>query len=310
MILSIYHRTRYDYAPSVATAHHLLHLCPVATHHQRLLSHALRVEPNPTQRHVSVDSFGNQATYVALSSAHDFLDIVATSQVQTISASELAANAQYAAQDSHLWQTEWEAVRACMEYRAGALWNEALPYLFASPMVPIHADFKEYARISFISNTSLLAALEHLMQRIHREFTYESKSTDVNTPVLEALAQKKGVCQDFAHVMLGCCHSVGLAARYVSGYLLTLPPPGQPKLIGADASHAWISVFCPVDAKGSQGVWFDFDPTNNKMGQGTPGEDYVALAYGRDYSDISPVRGVIQGSLDHTLKVEVNVERL
>ena len=154
------------------------------------------------------------------------------------------------------------------------------------------------------------------MERIHTDLKYETASTEVNTPALEALAQGKGVCQDFAHIMLGCLRSLGLPARYVSGYLLTQPPPGKPRLIGADASHAWVSVYCPIpqsleDSEGKtappSGIWVDYDPTNNRCGWGSPGEDYVTLATGRDFSDVSPMRGVIQGASQHELTVEVTV---
>ena len=302
MLLNITHRTRYDYDPAVATAHHILHLTPPNMIHQEVIAHSLNIEPYPGERRSSVDIFGNISTYVAMNSAHEFLDIIAMSQIVT---NVHAINQDTLTMD---WPIEWGQVQAHLEYRAEAKWSEAVQYLFASPMVPIHSDLKDYAAISFNSQSTLLGAVRNLMERIHHEFIYESKSTDVNTPVLKALAQKKGVCQDFAHVMLGCCRSMGLAARYVSGYLLTLPPAGQARLIGGDASHAWVSIYCPTDLETMQGVWFDFDPTNNKMGLYSPGNDYVTLATGRDYSDVSPVRGVIQGSLEHTLKVEVTVE--
>ena len=302
MLLNITHRTRYDYDPAVVTAHHILHLTPPSMIHQEVIAHSLNIEPYPGEKKSSLDIFGNVSTYVAINSSHEFLDIVAMSQIRT--------NVPLINQDTLTmdWPIEWAQVQAHLEYKATAKWSDAVQYLFASPMVPIHNDFRSYAEISFKSQNTLLGVIRNLMERIHHEFIYESKSTDINTPVLKALAQKKGVCQDFAHVMLGCCRSMGLAARYVSGYLLTQPPPGQARLIGGDASHAWISVYCPTNLDNMQGVWFDFDPTNNKMGLYSPGTDYVTLATGRDYSDVSPVRGVIQGSLEHTLKVEVTVE--
>ena len=151
-----------------------------------------------------------------------------------------------------------------------------------------------------------LLPAQDLMSRIHAEFVYESQSTHVNTPALEALAQRKGVCQDFAHIMLACLRAMGLAARYVSGYLLTEPPPGQPRLTGSDASHAWVSVYIPDLPEDSP--WCDFDPTNDRWGWGSPGEDYVTLAIGRDYADVSPIRGVIHGGAHHTLTVGVTVQ--
>jgi transglutaminase-like putative cysteine protease len=166
-----------------------------------------------------------------------------------------------------------------------------------------------YARPSFTPGTPLLLGARDLMRRIHRDFTYASQSTEINTPALEALAQRRGVCQDFAHIMLACLRAQGVAARYVSGYLLTQPAEGQPRLVGSDASHAWVSVYLP-DLPDGEGYtrWWDFDPTNDRDGCGTPGEDYVTLAVGRDFADVSPLRGVIRGGTNHTLTVGVTVE--
>jgi transglutaminase-like putative cysteine protease len=169
----------------------------------------------------------------------------------------------------------------------------------------------DFARPVFEPGEPLLACAQALMARIHTEMTYQGGSTGVNTPTLSALAQRKGVCQDFAHIMIGCLRSLGLPARYVSGYMLTHPPEGQPRLIGADASHAWVQVYCPATPGESEeppnGLWVDFDPTNNRCGWGRPGEDYVTLALGRDFGDVSPLRGVIQGGGSHQLTVAVTV---
>jgi transglutaminase-like putative cysteine protease len=155
----------------------------------------------------------------------------------------------------------------------------------------------------------LLQAAQDLMHRIYADFTYESNSTEINTPALEALAARKGVCQDFAHIMIACLRSMGLSARYVSGYLLTHPAPGKERLIGSDASHAWVSVYLPDLPGAAEGSgWWDLDPTNNNDGWGSPGEDYIRLAFGRDFSDVSPIRGVIHGGAKHTLTVAVTVE--
>jgi transglutaminase-like putative cysteine protease len=167
--------------------------------------------------------------------------------------------------------------------------------------VPRDDAFAHYAQASFADGRPLLEAARELTQRIHQDFEYETSATDVNTPALEALALRKGVCQDLAHVMLGCLRSLGLPARYVSGYLLTEPPPGQPRLVGTDASHAWVSVYLPRED--GPGVWVDLDPTNDRAA----GEDYVTLAIGRDFSDVSPMRGVIHGGANHSLRVAVTV---
>ena len=204
----------------------------------------------------------------------------------------------------------WEKVRDHFLYHAGAAWDAANEFVFASPYVPIDSAFADYARSTFSANKPVLQAACELMTRIHQEFTYASESTDINTPALEALQQRQGVCQDFAHILLGCLRTQGLAARYVSGYLLTEPPEGQPRLIGSDASHAWVSVYVPDvqdDTLCTHGQWFDLDPTNNRWGLNSPGVDYVTLAIGRDFGDVSPVRGVIHGGASHTLEVGVTV---
>jgi transglutaminase-like putative cysteine protease len=192
-----------------------------------------------------------------------------------------------------------------MRYHRSAAWDAASEFVFASPYVPRDEKFLAYARPCFTPGRPLYQAASELMERIHADFDYETQATDISTPALEALEMRKGVCQDFAHIMLGCLRSLGLAARYVSGYLLTVPPPGKTRLVGSDASHAWVSVYLPRE-DGEPGAWADLDPTNNR----TPGEDYVRLASGRDYSDVSPIRGVIHGGANHTLSVAVTVTPL
>ena len=216
------------------------------------------------------------------------------------------------AQVKHWENASAQQARDHYQYNAGKHFDEASDYLFDSPHVPRLEVFAQYAMRALGAQTPLLTGLTHLMALIHEEFAYKSKSTEVNTPLIDTFASRTGVCQDFAHIMVACCRSFGLAARYVSGYILTLPPEGQARLIGSDASHAWASVYLPgVDSTpGSAGVWFDFDPTNNRSGVYSPGEDYITTAFGRDYSDVSPVRGVIQGGNDHLLDVAVTVQPL
>lgn len=199
-----------------------------------------------------------------------------------------------------------EDVREFFTYRAGKTYNPASEFLFDSPHIPSLKTFNHYAQ-AVLKGPSVLQSLKDLMHLIYADFVYESKSTEVNTPVEDVFLQKRGVCQDFAHIMIACCRAFGLPTRYVSGYLLTNPPPGQPRLIGSDASHAWASVYLPLPAC-NKGYWYDFDPTNNRCGLGSPGEDYVCMAWGRDYSDVSPVRGVIQGGNDHQVNVAVTVQ--
>ena len=289
MRLHIVHETRYRYVPAVKTAQHMAHLRPLELPHQRVLSHALRIEPAPQQQTEARDAYGNTRAFFSLQSAHHALVVVADSLVETRAPAPAPAD------------QPWEQVRERMRYEAGAPYEPAAEFVFTSPYAPRHDSFADYARPCFTPGLGLLKGAQALMTRIHTECVYDGDSTEVNTPALEALAQRRGVCQDFAHIMVACCRSLGLPARYVSGYLLTEPPPGQPRLVGADASHAWASVWLPT-APGL-GQWIDFDPTNNRQ----PGEDYVTVATGRDYADVSPIRGVIHGGADHTLTVNVTV---
>ncbi|MDZ4189907.1 MAG: transglutaminase family protein [Hydrogenophaga sp.] len=324
MLLRIIHRTTYRYQGSIDMAQHMVHLSPVTTPVQQVLAHRLRVQPEPASRSQTTDVFGNLRTFFSLQAPHDTLTVEADSEVNTRAPAPLP--------HSPAWQQRtWESVREHFRYRAHAPFDPASEFLFASPYVPRDDAFAAFARPAFKTGLPMLEAARALMERIHTELTYETDSTEVNTPALQALEQGKGVCQDFAHIMLGCLRSLGLPARYVSGYLLTQPPPGKPRLIGADASHAWVSVYVPyspqtaetaedsddVDTRAVEikthahsdaaGAWFDFDPTNNRCGWGSPGEDYVTLATGRDFADVSPMRGVIQGGAQHTLEVGVTV---
>jgi transglutaminase-like putative cysteine protease len=289
MLLQVVHRTRYRYAPPVKTAQHVAHLKPARTAHQHLLSHALEISPEPAQRSETTDVYGNTRTFFSLRSAHDVLTVVARSTVETSPPSPAA------------YTIAWETARERLRYHRQASYDPAAEFAFASPHVPRHPDFSAYAKPSFEPQKPLLEAAKDLMERIHSEFEYHTSATDVGTPALEALALRQGVCQDFAHIMLGCLRSLGLPARYVSGYLLTEPPPGETRLVGSDASHAWVSLYVP--AAGGAGSWVDLDPTNGRV----PGEDYVTLAVGRDYSDVSPLRGVIHGGARHELQVAVTV---
>ena len=296
MLLQITHVTTYRYAPQVNTAQHMAHLNPRATPAQTVIDSSLHITPEPATRRDAMDVYGNGRTFFSIPAAHDVLRIEARSTVHTHAQATDLAPADTPA---------WDTVRSRFEYHAAAAWDAATEFSFASPHVQPHADFAHYARASFASHRPLLEAAIDLMQRMHRDFEYASQSTDIHTPAREALQQRRGVCQDFAHILLSCLRSQGLAARYVSGYLLTEPPEGQPRLIGSDASHAWVSLYVP--GPNGDGLWFDLDPTNNRWGLYSPGEDYVCLAWGRDFSDVSPVRGVIHGGASHTLEVAVTV---
>ncbi|MFZ3128303.1 MAG: transglutaminase family protein [Rhodoferax sp.] len=297
MQLQITHSTGYDYAPAAQAAQHIAYLQPLNTATQQLLAHSLLVEPTPAQHLATQDVYGNTRTYFALQAPHTRLTVVARSVVRTQTPPPPVS------------QLAWEAVRDRLRYGTHTPFDAATEFVFASPHVPRHADFAAYAQPSFTAGAPLLQAARDLMQRIHRDFTYASYSTEVNTPARQALHQRQGVCQDFAHILIACLRAMDLPARYVSGYLLTQPPPGQARLVGSDASHAWASVYLPDLPDTNGGArWYDLDPTNNREGWGTPGEDYVTLAVGRDYADVSPLRGVIHGGTHHTLSVGVTVE--
>ena len=291
MLLHVRHETIYHYTPAVENAQHAVYLRPGDSNVQTVLQHALHISPQPAQQRVVLDGYGNSKLFFSMQTPHDGLRVTAESVVQT------HATPVYGA------ELPWERVREAFRYRAGAPYSSAWEFVFASPFIPRHTAFTDFAQPSFTPGRSLLEAANNLMSRIYGAMTYDGESTDVDTPALEALQQRKGVCQDFAHIMVASCRAIGLPARYVSGYMLTHPAPGQPRLIGCDASHAWASVYCPGQGDETAGRWLDFDPTNNRA----PGEDYVTLATGRDFLDVSPLRGVIRGGARHTLDVAVTV---
>ena len=295
MHLTVQHDTVYDYRPAVETAQHTAHLQPRETALQRVLGFDLQIGPAPEDLRQGQDAFGNPQAWWTLLQPHTQLQVVARSEVQTA--------APLALQGSQ----PWEAVREHFRYRSGQPGDAQTRFVFGSHHAPLHEQFAAFARSCFAPGRTLQEAAIDLMHTLHRDFTYASQSTDVHTPALQALQARRGVCQDFAHILIACLRSLGLAARYVSGYLLTHPPEGQPRLVGADASHAWASVYLPELAGSACGVWLDLDPTNDRWGFGAPGEDYVVVAWGRDFADVSPLRGVLQGGQSHTLKVGVSV---
>ncbi|MFN3618264.1 MAG: transglutaminase N-terminal domain-containing protein [Aquabacterium sp.] len=295
--LSVVHETIYDYAAAVDHAQHIACLRPLSDAGQTLQQFEMAVSPSPAQHSVRRDLHGNSRAYFALNAPHHELKVVARSEVRvrhrypalqagdTLSCAEL---------------------RDRLTYRAKAPFEPASEFLFASPFVPVHPDLRRYADVSLRPDRPVADAVIDLMRRIHQDFEYAPASTDISTPVIEVLRQRKGVCQDFAHLMIACLRSWGLAARYVSGYLLTRPPPGQAPLVGADASHAWLSVWIPGLESGSGEEWLDLDPTNNCV----PGVHHVRVAQGRDFGDVTPLRGVIRGGGQHTLVVRVTTTLL
>ena len=300
MHLRIHHQTDYHYAAGVSAAQHIAHLQPPDTPWQRCTAHRLDIGPLQAAVHSHLDAFGNHCAYWAMDALHHSLSVSAHSEVHTRLASAQDASPQA--------DQPWEGARGYAQYRADRPGDAACAFVFASHHVPLQADCADYARPSFIAGRALDGAAIDLMQRMHRDFAYEAQSTDIYTPVAQVLAQRRGVCQDFAHLLLSCLRSLGLPARYVSGYMLSEPPPGQARLQGADASHAWVALYVPPLLAGGQGHWLELDPTNCRHGWGTPGPDYVRLAVGRDFADVSPLRGVLQGGEAHSLQVQVTVE--
>ena len=293
MLLQVTHETRYRYMPAVETAQHMAYMAPRNHAAQLVLDHALHVNPAPAQMRTLLDVYGNARCFFSLQVPHAVLEVIAHSLISTQGSPAVQSS------------MAWEKVRELFRYQAGKRFDAASEFVYPSPFVPRNSEFAAFARSCFGPARPLLAACVELTGRIHSEFSYESQSTQINTPALQALAQRRGVCQDFSHIMIACLRTLGLPARYVSGYMLTQPPEGQPRLVGSDASHAWVSVYLPDLPEGAR--WVDFDPTNNRWGWHAPGEDYVTVATGRDFGDVSPLRGVIHGGASHTLTVGVTV---
>lgn len=284
----IIHETEYRYSAPVVSSQQLLHLTPRINTRQLVVSHQIEVEPAPVFGVDDEDYFGNPIRRFELLVPHTTLLVRADSQITVLDRPASWESAQ---------GPGWEKVAQLLTGTPPATPLDASQYLFASPQVSLSAALAEFARASFPAGQPVLVGARHLMERIYREFTFDPTATTVATPLAEVLRLRRGVCQDFAHLMIGALRAMGLSARYVSGYLLTQPPPGQPRLIGADASHAWVAVFCP-------GVgWVEFDPTNNCI----PGNQHILLAWGRDFSDVTPMRGVILGGGQQQLDVRVTV---
>ncbi|MGA2877755.1 MAG: transglutaminase family protein [Bryobacteraceae bacterium] len=290
MIYRLLHSTTYKYKQPVSFGNHAVHLAPRSEPHHRCLSRELRIKPEPATLSERDDFFGNRISLFTIEEPHDVLEIKARSLVELDG--EAAA-----------WPDRsmpWEEVAAALKREPDPAAIEAYQFVFESPRIRPSPEFAAYAAPSFPSGRPLAEAILDLTARIHREFHFDHKATNVRTPPEEVLHKRRGVCQDFAQLQIACLRSLQLPARYVSGYLRTYPPPGKPRLVGADASHAWVSVFCPGAG------WLDVDPTNNLV----PSQSHVTLAWGRDYGDVSPVRGVILGGRDHTVDVGVDLEPL
>lgn len=288
----IRHETRYAYDQPVGESHHLLRLKPRNLPWQRCLTHYLDVQPAPSLSREFIDNFGNRITALHFEADHTSLSVLSESWV------ELAPRATVTAEHA---EQSWESVRDSLRYHAQRRMSpetlDAAAFMFESTDVRVKRSFAIWARDCFTPGRPLVEATDALMHRIHSDFTFDPEATDVSTPVTEVFSQRRGVCQDFAHVMISCLRSLGLAARYVSGYLLTRPPPGKKRLIGADATHAWVSVYLPGCG------WLDFDPTNAVQ----PALEHIVIGWGRDFADVTPLRGVLLGGGGHTPDISVTV---
>lgn len=286
--LSVSHKTTYTYSTFVETAQHMATIRPLACSWQKVISHSESIKPAPPSVTAHVDTFGNDVICFSLETPHDVLQMLSETTVEL--------TPRWAALDPKATPA-WEQVAEAMRFRAGAPYHPETEFCYASPNIGLGQSLRAYGAESFPAGTPLAAGAIDLMHRIHKDFKYLPASTTYHTPAHEAFALRCGVCQDFAQVMIGCLRSLGLPARYVSGYLRNDPPPGQERLIGADASHAWVSVFCPGSG------WIDLDPTNDILAD----LDHITLATGRDYTDVSLLRGTILGGGAHHIAVAVTV---
>jgi transglutaminase-like putative cysteine protease len=288
MVYFVRHRTTYRYLQDVSLSWHIAHLHLRDTPRQTVTSMALTLSLDPSGRAARPDYFGNPCDWFSFDQSHTHLEILAESHVRVAPAPDHAAAESLA----------WEALRTLLEAPDDDAGRDAVQYMFDSPLTSFSGgDVRAYARQSFTPGRPILEGAVELMNRIHADFRYDTSVTDATTPVDRVFEIRAGVCQDLAHVGLAALRSLGLPARYVSGYLLTQPPPGMPRMLGADASHAWFSVFAPPFG------WVDLDPTNNVL----VGEGHVTAAWGRDYGDVAPVGGIILGGHDHVIEVGVDV---
>jgi len=277
-VLSVSHVTEYQYSARVELAHHVAHLTPRDDEHQRVERCKLRIDPAPNELRHGTDAFGNVRSYFSIYAPHERLRVEAISRLRT---SGCAPN-------PNPWASpDWETVRESLQYRAGRPYLPASEFVFASSYVPRDPELAKYARSSFDPGRPLAQAAIDLMHRVHADFRYRPASTQISTPLLQAFRERTGVCQDFSHVMIGCLRSIGLSARYVSGYLASVDNADRPRPIGAVLG------------------WLDLDATNDVM----PGPNHVTVGIGRDYGDVAPLRGVIRGGSEHQLAVSVRVTR-
>lgn len=285
----IVHSTTYTYEQPVRVCHNIVMLTPRVDGASQPVNYRILVKPQPEVISRREDYFGNQIQTFSLEESHRQLLVAASGRVEV----------DHRSLPDTMMVPPWEQVRESVNSQTDRKWLETCQYRFSSPRIAISEEMTAYALQSFTPGRSILEAALELTGRVFNDFEYDSEATEVHTPTAEAFKIRKGVCQDFAHIQIGCLRSIGLCARYVSGYLRTEPALGEKKLIGADQSHAWISIYC-----GEQTGWVDLDPTNNKACD----NDHIPIAWGRDYNDVIPVRGVFLGGGKHDIKVSVDVQ--
>lgn len=293
MIYEIYHETKFDYLSLVTFSHNIARLKPKDSNTQKLLEYSLKIEPNPYESNEFIDYFGNANNFMLIREAHKSLKVIATSKVERFE-EEIKKEIDSLKQIT----TTLKDLKDRLNSHHG---NDVLAkyFLFETDSIPMPSlEIKKYVLESFSENRNIIEATNEFMGRIFNDFKFVSGFSDITTPIEVIFKEKKGVCQDFAQFAISALRSIGIPTRYVSGYIQTLPPEGKEKLFGADASHAWFSIYIPDFG------WADFDPTNNKI----PNEEYIILGHGRDYLDISPLKGVVQSSGNSLLSVTVNVE--
>ncbi len=291
MNFSIQHETRYRYGESTSVSYNEVRLCPRASDTQQLISKTIDVTPTASELRLRTDYYGNAVWYLAIDQPHEEMAVTVRSHVH-IKPKPVPEDPD----KSLAWEKTVEMIANPVDPQSFA----AVEFALDSPLVQSTPDLASYARPSFSNGRPAMLAVEDLMQRIHNDFEFKPGFTDTTTPLSEVLKHRKGVCQDFAQLAIGCLRSLGLAARYVSGYIETLPPPGKKKLKGADVSHAWFSAYLPPFG------WMDFDPTNNQI----PYDQHIVVGYGRDFLDVTPIKGVIFSAGQHELHVSVDVERI
>lgn len=287
------HITEYTYGAPVSLCYNMAHLLPRDTRNQRCLNQKIQINPPPVYQNEGEDYFGNQTFYFSIQEAHKKLVIDVSTDFEIVPMD--------AYQQQTLPAMTCGELRQLLSTPNTPELRMAKEYLLDSPQIRRSSELQAYAESTFHDDAPIIEAALNFTHKIFTEFKFDPNTTTVATPLEQVLKQRSGVCQDFAHLAIGCLRSVGIPARYMSGYLETLPPPGQEKLVGVDASHAWFAVFIPNLG------WIEFDPTNDLM----PSDQHIVTAWGRDYSDVTPLQGVIfEGGGSQQLAVSVDVKRL